>query len=34
MSGTRLLIIGLDGATWDVIFPMIETGKLPNLNIW
>ena len=32
MSGSRLLIVGLDGATWDVIFPMIEDGKLPNLK--
>ncbi len=29
---TRLLIIGLDGATWSIIDPMIEQGKLPNLT--
>jgi len=27
----RLLIIGLDGATWKVIDPLIEDGRLPNL---
>jgi predicted AlkP superfamily phosphohydrolase/phosphomutase len=27
----KLLIIGLDGATWRVIEPLIERGKLPNL---
>ena len=32
MTGSRVLIIGLDGATWDVIFPLIEQGKLPNLQ--
>jgi len=26
---TRTLIIGLDGATWDVIKPLAEEGKLP-----
>ena len=26
-----LLVIGLDGATFDVIRPMVEAGKLPNL---
>src|SRR5438128_2276824 len=28
----RLLVIGLDGATFDVIDPMIEAGDLPNLK--
>lgn len=27
----RILIIGLDGATWDVIDPWIDEGILPNL---
>jgi len=26
------LVIGLDGGEWDVIDPMIEAGKLPNLS--
>ncbi len=26
-----LIVIGLDGATWDIIDPMIEDGELPNL---
>jgi predicted AlkP superfamily phosphohydrolase/phosphomutase len=28
----KLLIIGLDGATWRVIHPLIKKGQLPNLN--
>jgi len=27
----RLLVIGLDGATWDLVDPWIKEGKLPNL---
>ncbi len=27
----RMLVVGIDGATWDVIDPMIERGELPNL---
>ncbi len=27
----RLLVIGLDGATWDVISPMMAQGELPHL---
>jgi len=28
----KVLVIGLDGATFDLIKPWIEEGKLPNLN--
>jgi predicted AlkP superfamily phosphohydrolase/phosphomutase len=28
---TRVVVIGLDGATWDVARPMIAAGELPNL---
>jgi predicted AlkP superfamily phosphohydrolase/phosphomutase len=31
LSGKRLLIIGLDGATLDLIAPWMEEGKLPTL---
>ena len=27
----RLVILGLDGATWSVLDPMIERGFMPNL---
>ncbi len=27
----RLLIIGLDGATWTVLEPWLKDGSLPNL---
>ncbi|HZI93738.1 MAG TPA: tetratricopeptide repeat protein [Patescibacteria group bacterium] len=30
-TGTRLLLIGLDGADWQIAGPLIEAGKLPNL---
>jgi predicted AlkP superfamily phosphohydrolase/phosphomutase len=29
--GDRVLIIGLDGATWTVLLPWMEDGSLPNL---
>jgi len=29
--GRRLLVIGWDGATWDVITPMIQEGRLKNI---
>ena len=28
----RVLIIGLDGATWDVLDPLIERGLMPNMR--
>ncbi len=32
MHRRRLLIIGLDGATWDILNPLIEEGYLPHLK--
>ncbi|MCK4245347.1 MAG: alkaline phosphatase family protein [Candidatus Omnitrophica bacterium] len=29
---TKILIIGIDGATWDIINPLIEEGKAPNFK--
>ena len=31
-SDSRILIVGLDGGTFDVIVPLIEQGRLPNLS--
>ena len=31
MVRQRVVFVGLDGATWDVMHPMIEAGRLPNL---
>jgi len=28
----RLVVIGLDGATWSVMRPLMESGRLPNLS--
>jgi predicted AlkP superfamily phosphohydrolase/phosphomutase len=28
----RLLVFGIDGATWDVIVPLIEAGRMPNFT--
>ena len=28
----RLLIIGWDGADWQVIMPLLEQGKMPHLK--
>ncbi|MCE9592863.1 MAG: alkaline phosphatase family protein [Planctomycetes bacterium] len=29
-SGLKIVLIGIDGATWDVIDPMLDTGELPT----
>lgn len=29
-AGTRLLLIGLDGSTWNLIDPLVSGGKMPN----
>jgi len=31
-SYQKLLIIGLDGATWDVLMSLIRDGRLPTLK--
>src|SRR5262245_7156652 len=31
---SRVLVIGLDGATFDLIHPFIAQGYLPNLKRW
>ncbi len=28
----KILLIGLDGASWKVMLPLIDEGKLPNIN--
>jgi hypothetical protein len=33
-NGPQLVVIGLDGATWTVMQPMIERGELPTLARW
>ncbi len=30
-TGMRLLLIGLDGADWDVIDPLLRSGRMPHL---
>lgn len=30
--GTKVLVIGLDGATFDLILPLVAEGKLPSLS--
>jgi predicted AlkP superfamily phosphohydrolase/phosphomutase len=32
VKNKKLLFIELDGATWDIISPLIEQGKLPNIK--
>src|SRR2546426_808601 len=31
-TGTKVLLIGLDGADWNIVDPLIEAGRLPNLG--
>jgi tetratricopeptide (TPR) repeat protein len=31
-TGTKVLLIGLDGADWNIIDPLIAAGRLPNLG--
>ncbi|HXH27799.1 MAG TPA: alkaline phosphatase family protein, partial [Candidatus Polarisedimenticolia bacterium] len=31
IAGTKVLLIGLDGADWNIIDPLVAAGKLPNL---
>ncbi|MEN8183962.1 MAG: alkaline phosphatase family protein [Myxococcota bacterium] len=33
-AGARVFLIGLDGASWNVIDPMLERGELPTLAAW
>ena len=28
----KLLVIGIDGGTLDIVLPMVQNGKLPNLG--
>jgi len=28
---SRVLLIGMDGATWDIMFPLLGQGRMPNL---
>lgn len=28
----KVIVIGIDGSTFDIIFPLISMGKLPNLK--
>ena len=32
MSNNKAVILGMDGATWNVLNPLIEEGKLPNIK--
>jgi len=31
-TGIKVLLIGMDGATWNVMDPLIKNGKIPNLE--
>ena len=33
-AATDVLVLGLDGASWDVIDPLLRAGKLPHLAAW
>ncbi|MDP6849557.1 MAG: alkaline phosphatase family protein [Planctomycetota bacterium] len=30
-KGSKVVFVGIDGATWEIIEPMVQEGKLPNL---
>ncbi|MBD3235650.1 MAG: hypothetical protein GF330_02980, partial [Candidatus Eisenbacteria bacterium] len=30
-EGTRVLVVGVDGGTWDLIDPLLEQGRMPEL---
>ena len=32
MTNAKVIVIGLDGATFDILRPMVESGNLPNLH--
>lgn len=32
MSNVKVVVIGLDGATWDIILPFVKEGKLPTFK--
>lgn len=32
MANRQVMVIGLDGATWDVLRPRMEDGRMPNLK--
>lgn len=31
-EGARVMIVGLDGADWEIVNPLLEAGRLPNLR--
>jgi Tfp pilus assembly protein PilF len=31
VSGLKVLLVGLDGADWNILDPLIQAGKMPNL---
>ena len=31
VSKQRVLVIGWDGATWDVVRPLVQQGRMPNI---
>lgn len=34
MGSPRVLVLGLDGADWNVLGPLVEAGRLPHLAAW